>query len=92
MKTYPVEIRLECLRPYDAIWKPPTGVEVRELLRRSEMSAAAAAQFLGLGIGGDRTVRRWISGHPETGVSSISYAAWALLCDKAGEGIIWRKE
>jgi hypothetical protein len=78
-------IRLECLRPARDNWQPPTGEEVREVLKLAGMTGGQAAKFLGLGGGGDRTVRRWVG--EET---FIPYAAWALLCEVAGLGAIWR--
>ncbi|MDD2739665.1 MAG: transcriptional regulator [Methylomonas lenta] len=79
-------IRPECLRPYDQNWSQPTGTEIREVLRLACLSGSEAAKVLGLGSqGGGRTVRRWISED-----SAIPYASWALLCDFAGLGIIWR--
>lgn len=77
-------IRLECLEPAER-WTQPTGEEVREVLRRAGLTGGAAAKRLGLGAKGDRTVRRWISED-----SNIPYAAWALLCDFAGLGEIWK--
>lgn len=80
-----VTIRAECLRPAAAGWVRPSGAEVREVLRRAGFSGSRAAKELGLGGGGDRTVRRW------TGeASDIPYAAWSLLCDFAGLGCIWK--
>jgi hypothetical protein len=78
-------IRLECLKPAES-WTAPSGEEVREVLRLTGFTGGRAAKFLGLGTGGDRTVRRWIGDD-----SSIPYAAWALLCHRAGLGIIWEK-
>lgn len=78
-------IRLECLRPANDGWLQPTGDEIREVLKLAGLSGAEAASFLGLGDAGGRTVRRW--GARDT---NISYANWALLCDKAGLGMIWR--
>jgi hypothetical protein len=80
-------IRLECLRPANDGWEQPTGEEVREVLRIAELSGSRAAKALGLGEKGDRTVRRWIGED-----STIPYAAWALLCDLAGLGSIWKKD
>lgn len=79
-------IRLECLKPAKK-WEPPTGDEVREALRLAGLSGAAAAEALGLGEKGGRTVRRWIAED-----SGISYANWALLCDMAGLGMIWKED
>lgn len=78
-------IRLECLRPAET-WTQPSGEEVREALRLAHFTGSRAAKALGLGARGDRTVRRWIGED-----SAIPYAAWALLCDYAGLGIIWRQ-
>ncbi|WP_299315590.1 transcriptional regulator [uncultured Halomonas sp.] len=77
-------IRLECLKPAEC-WTQPTGEEVREALRLAGLTGGAAAKRLGLGAKGDRTVRRWIGED-----SHIPYAAWALLCDFAGLGEIWK--
>ncbi|SDY51767.1 transcriptional regulator [Nitrosomonas halophila] len=77
-------IRLECLRPA-LRWQQPTGEEIREVLRIAGFTGGAAAKALGLGTMGDRTVRRWIG--EET---AIPYAEWALLCDFAGLGTIWK--
>lgn len=79
------KIRPECLRPYSQGWEKPTGEEVRLVLHLAGFSGKQAAKSLGLGDKGDRTVRRWVGED-----SSIPYAAWALLCDFAGLGLIWR--
>ena len=77
-------IRPECLCPADS-WAQPTGAEIRAVMHRAGFSGSKAARVLGLGVGGDRTVRRW------TGEESpIPYAAWALLCEAAGLGLIWK--
>lgn len=78
-------IRIECLRPAEE-WAPPTGDEVRHALKLAEFSGSKAARSLGLGSKGDRTVRRWVGGD-----SPIPYAAWAILCNFAGLGEIWKK-
>ncbi len=80
-----VNIRLECLRPANDGWEQPTGEEIREVMRIAGFTGAQAAKALGLGAKGDRTVRRWIGQD-----SAIPYAAWALLCDFAGLGRIWK--
>ncbi|ALR06298.1 hypothetical protein [Xylella fastidiosa] len=84
--TNDANIRLECLKPAKR-WEQPTGEEVREVLRLAGLSGGKAAQALGLGEKGGRTVRRWISED-----SGISYANWALLCEMAGLGLIWKEE
>lgn len=80
------KIRPECLRPAEE-WEQPTGEEVREVLRLAGFTASRAASVLGLGKEGGRTIRRWIGEE-----SHISYAAWALLCDFAGQGQIWKSK
>ncbi|KGP23797.1 transcriptional regulator [Xanthomonas citri pv. fuscans] len=77
-------IRLECLLPAER-WTQPTGEEIKEVLRLAGFTGRKAARALGLGANGDRTVRRWIGEE-----SAIPYAAWALLCDFAGQGTIWK--
>ncbi len=79
-------IRNGCLQPA-ASWEQATGDEVREVLRLANFTGGQAARALGLGAKGDRTVRRWVGGD-----SSIPYAAWALLCDFAGLGMIWKRQ
>ncbi|WP_425509581.1 transcriptional regulator [Xanthomonas albilineans] len=78
------EIRPQCLRPAQC-WTQPTGNEIRSVLRMAGLTGGAAAKLLGLGAKGDRTIRRWIGGD-----SQIPYTAWAILCDLAGLGLIWR--
>ena len=78
-------IRTECLQPAER-WAQPTGEEVRTVLKMAGFTGGRAAKALGLGPQGDRTVRRWVGED-----SSIPYAAWALLCDFAGLGSIWRQ-
>lgn len=85
-ETERIVIRPECLRPYEQNWLQPSGAEIRETLRLAGLSGSEAAKLLGLGPqSGGRTIRRWISED-----SAIPYAAWALLCDFSGLGIIWR--
>lgn len=79
-------IRNGCLQPAVS-WEQATGDEVREVLRLANFTGGQAARALGLGAKGDRTVRRWVGGD-----SSIPYAAWALLCDFAGLGMIWKQQ
>ena len=79
-------IRNGCLQPAVS-WEQATGDEVREVLRLANFTGGHAARALGLGAKGDRTVRRWVGGD-----SSIPYAAWALLCDFAGLGMIWKRQ
>ena len=80
-----VHIRRECLQPA-LYWSRPTGAEIQEVMRRAGMSGRKAEAYLGLSDKNNgRQIRKWISLE-----SSIPYAAWALLCDAAGLGQIWR--
>lgn len=72
--------------PASAGWERPTGDEVKEVLRLAGFTGSMASKALGLGAKGDRTVRRWTGGE-----TAIPYSTWALLCDFAGLGPIWRK-
>lgn len=79
-------IRRECLNPAHS-WVRPTGDEIKEVMRLAGLSGAQAAAKLGLGVGGGRTVRRWLAKDYE-----IPYAAWALLCYFAGLGLIFNDQ
>lgn len=68
-------------------WEMPTGAEIRAVIAAVGLSGSGVSRVLGLGSGGGRTVRRWVAGE-----SPIPYAAWALLCEMAGLGRIWRGE
>jgi hypothetical protein len=79
------DIRPACLLPAVHGWVQPTGVEIREVIRRTGLTGRATADVIGLSEkGGGRQVRRWISEE-----SPIPYAAWAILCELAGLGQIW---
>ncbi|CAD6560694.1 XRE family transcriptional regulator [Paraburkholderia sabiae] len=80
-----VEIRPECLVPADEGWERPRGAEVQEVVRRIGLSGRAVARVLGLSEHGGRQIRRWISDD-----APINYPAWAILCEMAGFGRIWR--
>ena len=84
--TNDANIRLECLKPAER-WAQPTGEEVREVLRLAGFSGSKAAKALGLGAKGDRAIRRRIGED-----TPIPYAAWAILCDQAGLGVIWKED
>jgi len=81
-----ITIRPECLRPAHDFWVRPDADEVREVLRLGNLSGAKAAQLLGLGSAGSRTIRRYTGGD-----APMPYASWAILCDVAGLGRIWRE-
>lgn len=80
-----VIIRPDCLQPYSDNWPQPTGNEIREAMRLARFSGSEAAATLGLSHNGGRTIRRWVSED-----LAIPYTAWAVLCEFAGFGIIWR--
>jgi len=48
------------------------------------LTGGEAAKLLGISDG--RTIRRWTGGD-----SPIPFAAWAILCNVAGLGLIWAK-
>lgn len=85
--------RPETRRKAEDNWAEPTANEIRTVLALAELNHYQAGLFLGLSVqpatensgNGCRTIRRWLSGD-----SKIPYAAWALLCDRAGLGQIWR--
>lgn len=76
-------------------WTPPTADDVKAMLCICDLSQYQAGLYLGLAVqpatnrSGNtcRTVRRWLNGE-----STIPYAAWALLADRAGFGEIWREQ
>lgn len=76
-------IRKECLVNAEN-WVAPTKDEVKEVLKMAGFTGGQAGTFLGL-QGKGRTVRRWSGGY-----ATIPYAAWALLCEAAGLGCIWK--
>lgn len=77
-------VRDVCLRPFDMGWEPPTADEVRYVLKKANLTGAAAARLTG--IKDSRTVRRWTGGE-----TPILFSPWAILCDVAGLGQIWKK-
>lgn len=84
-----MSIRLETLSTGDK-WVPPTGSEIKTLMRVADLTSNGLALLVGLSTDvkapGNRTVRRWTSGD-----ATIPYAAWALLAHAAGLGMIWVK-
>lgn len=78
------EIRPECLRPFSEGWQQPTPAEVRTVLKLAGLTGSETARLVGISDG--RTVRRWTGGD-----APIPFAAWALLCEAAGLGTIWRR-
>lgn len=85
-----MSIRLETLSTGDC-WVPPTGSEIKTLMRVADLTSNGLALLVGLttdvNAPGNRTVRRWTSGEVK-----IPYAAWALLAHAAGLGMIWVKK
>jgi len=77
-------IREVCLRPFDKGWEPPTGDEVRYVLKKAGLTGSAAARLTG--IKDSRTVRRWTGGE-----TPILFSPWAILCEVAGLGQIWKE-
>ncbi len=94
-------IRPETLLPFGDGWAQPTGAEVREMLKRCELTGSEAASLVG--ISDARTVRKWSAFDPvevekskqegrKTNMQRIPFAAWAILAERAGFGRIWNKE
>jgi hypothetical protein len=77
------DIRGTTLRPWINGWETPTPDEIRWVMKMAGLSGKTASELVG--IANNRTVRRWTGGD-----SAIPYAAWAILCEKAGFGIIWK--
>lgn len=90
--------RPETLRPYADGWLPPTKSEIEYVLQLIRLRLAYSrplggsevAALVGLSVDskrGCKTFRRWMSDS-----TTINYSAWAILCDLAGLGVIWRKD
>lgn len=78
-----MSVRTECLKPASE-FSPPSGEEIKFILKQAGLTGAEAAKVLGLKNKGGRTIRRWTSEE-----SNIPYCAWAVLCHLAGLGTIW---
>ena len=83
-------IRSACLTVASK-WLPPAPIEVQGLLQAIgkrlgvELSAQDVAGLLGLGPNGEDMVADWNDGR-----ANIPYSCWAVLCEMAGLGLIWR--
>lgn len=83
-------IRSACLTVASK-WQRPAPEEVESLLlainKRTGLSleSQVVADLLGLGHGGCAAVADW-----RVGRASIPYPCWAILCEMAGLGLIWR--
>jgi len=83
-------IRSVCLTA-GANWVMPTPTEIRALVKAvsarkgKDLTGTDIADLLGMGATGARTFRKWAGGE-----TNIPYAAWALLCELGGFGLIWR--
>lgn len=95
-----VIIRPETLTPFGLDWAQPTGEEVREILRLCGLSGSQAAALVG--VSDSRTVRKWSAYDPvevekakqegrKINMQRIPFAAWAILAECAGFGLIWKK-
>lgn len=76
------DVRKEILLPADK-WSCPTPEEIRELYKMLNLTSKEIAACLGLETGSG-SVRKWAQGQKK-----IPYAAWGVLCQMAGLGIIW---
>ncbi|MDX3904428.1 MAG: helix-turn-helix transcriptional regulator [Pigmentiphaga sp.] len=79
----PLDIRPETLREFGAGWEPPTAAEIRAVIRLAGLTAGEVAALVGMPDRG--MVQRWT-----TGDAPVPFAAWAILCEVAGLGTIWR--
>ncbi|MFA4834636.1 MAG: transcriptional regulator [Dehalococcoidia bacterium] len=83
-------IRSACLTVASK-WQPPAPEEVQSLLlairKRTGLSpeSQVVADLLGLGHEGCEAVSDWLGGR-----AIIPYTCWAMLCEMAGLGLIWR--
>ncbi|MDW5419080.1 hypothetical protein R6242_21135 [Iodobacter sp. CM08] len=72
------------------VWESPTGNEVRAIATKvEEITGTKIAEILGLSCsfdGRSRTFRRWSKADE---ASTIPYAAWALMVEMVGKGVIW---
>lgn len=79
------EIRFACTVPIsNLVYQPPKPEEIREALRRADLTGAVAGRLLGVD---GRTIRKWTGGERD-----IPYSAWRLLLietglAKAGDGL-----
>lgn len=78
-------IRPENLLPFSDGWKGPDSDGIKEALTLAGLTQERAAKIVG--IKEERTVRRWVGGD-----TPIPYAPWALICDLAGLGQIWKPQ
>ncbi|PMP51664.1 transcriptional regulator [Vibrio splendidus] len=94
------EIRSETLTAFGPEWLQPTGDEVRAMLFKCDLTGSEAAALVG--VSDSRTVRKWAAYDPaevekakqegrKTNMQRIPYAAWAILAECAGLGLIWKK-
>lgn len=93
-------IRPDTLIPFGDDWAQPNGSEVREMLKLCNLTGSEAAALVGVKDG--RTVRKWTSFDPvgvaeakaagkKHNMTPIPFAAWAILAERAGLGMIWKK-
>lgn len=75
-------IRSTCFLPFDEGWTEPTPAEVRELIKRLDMTGSQVAAFVG--AKSSRNVRKWQAENTKLAQSSsgISYSAWRLLAER----------
>lgn len=74
-------IRPSCLTSFEH-WEQPTTNEIRSVIKIANLTGSQVGNLVGVQ---SRAVRRWTGGD-----AAIPYAAWAILCYKAGLGIIWK--
>jgi hypothetical protein len=72
-------------------WQTPAPDEIQSIIQAVEkrsgivLGCQEVASLLGLEPDGHVVVAEWVDGS-----ASIPYACWAVLCEMAGLGLIWR--
>lgn len=72
-------------------WQQPAPNEVQSIFlaisKRTGLvlGSQEVSDLLGLGLDGASVVSDWLAGR-----ASIPYSSWAMLCEMAGLGLIWK--
>lgn len=64
-------------------WVRPCGDDIRIVLKMAGLTGSSAGALLDVT---SRTIRKWVGDDQD-----IKFAAWCLLCERAGLGMIWIK-
>lgn len=63
-------------------WVQPTSEDIRIVIKLNERTGSQIAKLVDVD---SRTVRKWVSEERK-----IPFAAWAILVELAGLGVIWK--